>query len=114
VVCAVREIMPELPCWWESGATVGMGTLINIRGSSPREPGASMVALSYGPMGERRGEGMRVFVQSFAPPPRMLVFGAIDYAAAVARIGSFLGIESRSATPGPCSRRPTGFRAPRR
>jgi xanthine dehydrogenase accessory factor len=34
---------------------------------------------------------MRVFVQSFAPPPRMLVFGAIDYAAAVARIGSFLG-----------------------
>jgi xanthine dehydrogenase accessory factor len=47
--------------------------------------------LSYGPMGERRGEGMRVFVQSFAPAPRMLVFGAIDYAAAVARIGSFLG-----------------------
>jgi xanthine dehydrogenase accessory factor len=42
-------------------------------------------------MGERRGEGMRVFVQSFAPAPRMLVFGAIDYAAAVARIGSFLG-----------------------
>jgi XdhC Rossmann domain len=34
---------------------------------------------------------MRVFVQSFAHPPRMLVFGAIDYAAAVARIGSFLG-----------------------
>jgi xanthine dehydrogenase accessory factor len=34
---------------------------------------------------------MRVFVQSFAPPPRMLVFGAIDYAAAVAKIGSFLG-----------------------
>jgi xanthine dehydrogenase accessory factor len=47
--------------------------------------------LSYGPIGERRGEGMRVFVQSFAPPPRMLVFGAIDYAAAVARIGGFLG-----------------------
>jgi xanthine dehydrogenase accessory factor len=47
--------------------------------------------LSYGPKGQRRGEGMRVFVQSFAPPPRMLVLGAIDYAAAVARIGSFLG-----------------------
>jgi xanthine dehydrogenase accessory factor len=47
--------------------------------------------LNYGPMGERRGVGMRVFVQSFAPPPRMLVFGAIDYAAAVAKIGSFLG-----------------------
>jgi xanthine dehydrogenase accessory factor len=47
--------------------------------------------LTYGPDGERRGEGMRVFVWSFAPKPRMLVFGAIDFAAAVARIGSFLG-----------------------
>jgi xanthine dehydrogenase accessory factor len=47
--------------------------------------------LTYGPEGQRRGEGMRVFVSSYAPPPRMLVFGAIDFAAAVARIGSFLG-----------------------
>jgi xanthine dehydrogenase accessory factor len=47
--------------------------------------------LTYGPDGERRGEGMRVFVASHAPKPRMLVFGAIDFAAAVARIGSFLG-----------------------
>ena len=47
--------------------------------------------LTYGPEGERRGEGMRVFVWAFAPAPRMLVFGAIDFAAAVARMGSFLG-----------------------
>jgi xanthine dehydrogenase accessory factor len=47
--------------------------------------------LSYGPDGERRGEGMRVFVWAFAPKPRLLVFGAIDFAAAVARVGSFLG-----------------------
>jgi xanthine dehydrogenase accessory factor len=52
---------------------------------------AAANCLSYGPKGDPCGEGMRVFVQSFAPPPRMLVFGAIDYAAAVARIGSFLG-----------------------
>ncbi len=32
-----------------------------------------------------------MFVNSFAPPPRMLVFGAIDFAAAVARVGKFLG-----------------------
>jgi xanthine dehydrogenase accessory factor len=32
-----------------------------------------------------------VFISSFAPRPRMFVFGAIDYAAAVARIGHFLG-----------------------
>ncbi len=47
--------------------------------------------LGYGPDGERRGEGMRVFVWAFAPAPRMVVFGAIDFAAAVASIGSFLG-----------------------
>lgn len=47
--------------------------------------------LGYGPDGERRGEGMRVFVWAMAPKPRMLVFGAIDFAAAVARVGSFLG-----------------------
>jgi xanthine dehydrogenase accessory factor len=47
--------------------------------------------LTYGPDGERRGEGMRVFVAAHAPKPRLLVFGAIDFAAAVARVGSFLG-----------------------
>ncbi|HZG90891.1 MAG TPA: XdhC family protein [Pseudonocardia sp.] len=47
--------------------------------------------LTYGVDGQRRGEGLSVFVESFAPPPRMIVFGAIDFAAAVARIGSFLG-----------------------
>jgi xanthine dehydrogenase accessory factor len=45
----------------------------------------------YGPEGERRGDELGVFVQSFAPPPRMLVFGAIDFAAAVASVGAFLG-----------------------
>jgi xanthine dehydrogenase accessory factor len=49
--------------------------------------------LHYGPDGQRRGEGMSVFVSSYAPKPRMLVFGAIDFAAAVARIGSFLGYQ---------------------
>ncbi|OBH90044.1 XdhC family protein [Mycobacterium sp. E2989] len=47
--------------------------------------------LEYGPDGQRLGDGMEVFVASHAPPPRMLVFGAIDFAAALARQGSFLG-----------------------
>ncbi|HEX6468007.1 MAG TPA: XdhC/CoxI family protein [Streptosporangiaceae bacterium] len=45
----------------------------------------------YGRQGERRLDELTVFVHSFAPPPRMLVFGAIDFAAAVARVGKFLG-----------------------
>jgi xanthine dehydrogenase accessory factor len=45
----------------------------------------------YGADGERLGGELSVFVNSFAPPPRMYVFGAIDFAAAVARVGKFLG-----------------------
>jgi xanthine dehydrogenase accessory factor len=45
----------------------------------------------YGERGERRRDEVTVFVEAFQPPPRMLVFGAIDFAAAVARIGKFLG-----------------------
>jgi xanthine dehydrogenase accessory factor len=47
--------------------------------------------LRLGPDGERRLDTLAVLVESMAPPPRMLVFGAIDFAAAVARVGSFLG-----------------------
>ncbi|MFE5242784.1 MULTISPECIES: XdhC family protein [unclassified Streptomyces] len=48
-------------------------------------------SIGYGPHGERRMQDVTVFVQTYAPAPRMLVFGAIDHAAATARIGSFLG-----------------------
>jgi xanthine dehydrogenase accessory factor len=47
--------------------------------------------IELGGHGEQRRDEVEVFVQSFAPPPRMLVFGAIDFAGAVARIGKFLG-----------------------
>jgi xanthine dehydrogenase accessory factor len=47
--------------------------------------------LHYGYDGERRGDALTLFVAGYAPPPRMIVCGAIDFAAAVARIGGFLG-----------------------
>jgi xanthine dehydrogenase accessory factor len=47
--------------------------------------------LRYGVDGQRRGDELTLFVSSHAPRPRMIVFGAIDFAAAVARIGGFLG-----------------------
>ena len=45
----MREVMQELAGWWQSGATVGVSTVVQIHGSSPREPGASLVV---GPQGE--------------------------------------------------------------
>ena len=47
--------------------------------------------LHYGPEGERLGEGLDVFVASFAPPPQMFIFGAIDFSAALVRVGKLLG-----------------------
>ncbi|HEY1486962.1 MAG TPA: XdhC/CoxI family protein [Micromonosporaceae bacterium] len=47
--------------------------------------------LKYGYDGERRGDELTLFVASYHAPPRMIVFGAIDFAAAVARIGAFVG-----------------------
>lgn len=49
--------------------------------------------LSYGPDGERLGHGMRVFVHAWAPRARMIVFGAIDFASAVCRLGAYLGYD---------------------
>jgi xanthine dehydrogenase accessory factor len=49
--------------------------------------------LRYGYDGQRRGDELSLFVASYAPKPRMIVFGAIDFAAAVARIGGFLGYQ---------------------
>jgi xanthine dehydrogenase accessory factor len=47
--------------------------------------------LRYGYDGQRRGDDLTLFVSTHASPPRMIVFGAIDYAAALARVGAFLG-----------------------
>src|ERR671917_281133 len=45
----------------------------------------------FGLRGQRRMEEGTGFIQSFPPPPRMYVFGAIDFASAVARLGKFMG-----------------------
>jgi xanthine dehydrogenase accessory factor len=95
------------PSWQGRRLVVRPGhqTTVEERGSvgSPRADAAvrddalgllaagTSATVTYGTDGERRGEGMRVFVRAFAPKPRLLVFGAIDFAAAVARVGAFLG-----------------------
>ncbi len=47
-------------------------------------------------------------------PPRMIIFGAVDFTAALARSPSCSASVSRSATRGPCSRRCSGSRWPTR
>jgi xanthine dehydrogenase accessory factor len=45
----------------------------------------------YGAHGEARHREVAVFIESFAPPPRMIIFGAVDFTAALARVAKVLG-----------------------
>ncbi|MFF5156768.1 XdhC family protein [Streptomyces sp. NPDC000348] len=47
--------------------------------------------LEIGERGSRCGAPLTLLVESSVPPPRMIVFGAIDFAAALVRVGKFLG-----------------------
>jgi xanthine dehydrogenase accessory factor len=93
VIWASADATPDA---WHAGAsgTLGSGTRLD---TAVDDDARGMLAQGltgirrYGAHGERRGDELSVFVNSFAPPPRMLVFGAIDFAAAVARVGKFLG-----------------------
>jgi xanthine dehydrogenase accessory factor len=45
----------------------------------------------YGPHGEANEDDVAVFVESFAPPPQMVIFGAVDFTAALVRVAKVLG-----------------------
>lgn len=51
----------------------------------------------YGPQGQSTPEDLedtetvRVFIESFSPPPLMWIFGAVDFTAALARVAKVLG-----------------------
>ena len=49
------------------------------------------VTRHYGRHGEARGREVSVFIESFAPPPRMVIFGAVDFTAALAKVAKILG-----------------------
>jgi xanthine dehydrogenase accessory factor len=49
------------------------------------------VVRSYGAQGEVLGSELRVYIQSFATPPSMVIFGAIDFSVAVAKLAGLLG-----------------------
>ena len=55
----------------------------------------------YGPQGEAREDDLAVFVESFAPPPRMIIFGAVDFTAALGRVAKILGYHVTVCDPRP-------------
>ena len=63
----------------------------------------------YGPQGQTTPEDLedspivRVFVESYAPPPQMWIFGAVDFTAALAKVAKVLGYRVTVSTPARCS-----------
>jgi xanthine dehydrogenase accessory factor len=47
----------------------------------------------FGADGATLGDELRVHIRSYAPPPRMIIFGAIDFSAALAPFASRIGYE---------------------
>lgn len=45
----------------------------------------------YGAEGQAREDTVSVFIESFAPPPQMLIFGAVDFTAGLAKVAKVLG-----------------------
>lgn len=76
--------------------TGGFGGPEALDRTAAAEAGALLAAgrtgtVTIGADGSLCGRPVTVLVESSVPPPRMIVFGAIDYAAALVRIGAFLG-----------------------
>lgn len=49
------------------------------------------VARHYGSAGESRLNDVTVFIDVFAPPPHMIIFGAVDFTAALVKVAKVLG-----------------------
>ncbi|HLN07280.1 MAG TPA: XdhC/CoxI family protein [Acidimicrobiales bacterium] len=49
------------------------------------------VTRHYGPRGEARREELAVFLEVFAPPARLVIFGAVDFTRALVEVGRVLG-----------------------
>ncbi|NUT45511.1 MAG: XdhC family protein [Thermoactinospora sp.] len=77
-------------------------------GGDPELVAEVRAMLEAGRTGVRDLCSRRVFVESHTPPPRMIVFGAIDFAAALTRVGRLLGYHVTV-----CDARPV-FATPRR
>ncbi|HEX8864167.1 MAG TPA: XdhC family protein, partial [Lentzea sp.] len=73
------------------GLTCGGSLDVLVQRDSPSLRAALQASLDGYPVSVRFPFEDRIFTESWMPAPRLLVFGAIDHAAAVAEIGKFLG-----------------------
>ncbi|GAA4969750.1 XdhC family protein [Streptomyces hyderabadensis] len=80
----------------DGSRTGGFGGHPELDRTAAAEAGAFLAAgrtgtLEIGARGSRCGAPLTLLIESAAPAPRMIVFGAIDFASALVRVGKFLG-----------------------
>jgi xanthine dehydrogenase accessory factor len=82
----------------KNGETVTMGSLgepaldrVVARDALAALESGNTTTRHYGSHGEARQADVAVFIESFAPPPELIIFGAVDFTAALASLGSLLG-----------------------
>ena len=80
----------------EGEATVGQLADPDLHRVVHRDAEAALAAGAtsvrrYGACGEANEEAVTVFFDSYAPPPRLLIFGAVDFTAALVRVAKVLG-----------------------
>ena len=92
LAAAVRDERPAALAVAVAGPEAGEKRLI-VDGGAANGPldAAARALLARGESAMVEVGERRVFVSSFAPRPRLYVFGAVDHAAAVASVGRFLG-----------------------
>jgi xanthine dehydrogenase accessory factor len=92
IAAAVREEQPVALAVRVEGAAAGEKRLVypDGEGDAVAARARELLARGESALVELDG-GDGLFVSSFAPRPRMYVFGAIDFASALASIGRFLG-----------------------
>lgn len=71
-------------------AATRLGEVLALEATAALDRGA-VTLRRLGESGERMGDDVTVLFEPFTERPRLIVFGAIDYAAAVATVGRFLG-----------------------
>ena len=93
LVSVVRSETGGVLAMTTSGPAIGTARVVE---AGPAEEGdpveqAARAYLALGETGTVSIQGAKVFLAAFPPKPRMLVIGAIDFAAALAWAGRFLG-----------------------
>jgi xanthine dehydrogenase accessory factor len=82
----VRPVGPSLGSLGDAGLEAAV-----VRDALGQVDAGATSVRRYGRRGESRQQDVAVFIEAFAPPPRMLIFGAVDFAAALARVAKVLG-----------------------